>query len=61
MGRTKIAGVQPQTYETLQSDARKTIISQHEINDMGFVQSELFTHMCDPKHEIPVLWCRPCQ
>jgi hypothetical protein len=41
MGRTEIAGFQPQTYKTLQSDARKTTISQHEINDMRFVQGEL--------------------
>jgi hypothetical protein len=40
MGRTEIAGFQPQTYKTLQSDTRKTTISQHEINDMGFVQGE---------------------
>jgi hypothetical protein len=41
MGRTEIAGFQPQTYKTLQSDARKTTISQHKINDMGVVQGEL--------------------
>jgi hypothetical protein len=40
MGRTEIAGFQPQTHKTLQSDARKTTISQHEINDMGVVQGE---------------------
>jgi hypothetical protein len=41
MGRTEIAGFQPQTYKTLQSDATKTTISQHKINDMGVVQGEL--------------------
>ncbi len=41
MGRTEIAGFQPQTYKTLQSDARKTTNSQLKINDMGFVQGEL--------------------
>jgi hypothetical protein len=41
MARTEIAGFQPQTYKTLQPEARKTAISQHEINDMGFVQDEL--------------------
>jgi ABC-type branched-subunit amino acid transport system substrate-binding protein len=41
MGRTEIAGFQQKTYKTPQSDARKTAISQHEINHMGFVQGEL--------------------
>jgi hypothetical protein len=41
MGKTEIAGFQPQTYKTLQSEARKTAISQREINDMGIVQGEL--------------------
>ena len=41
MGRTEIAVFQPHTYKTLQSGARKTTISKHEINDMGCVQGEL--------------------
>jgi hypothetical protein len=41
MARTEIAGFQLQTYKTLQSEARKTAISQRKINDMGIVQGEL--------------------
>jgi hypothetical protein len=61
MGRTEIAGFQPQTYKTLQSDARKTTISQHKINDMGVVQGELsssiFDHMERHRRSEEVLRC----
>jgi hypothetical protein len=41
MARSEIARFQPEAYKTLQSEARKTAVSQHKINDMGFVQGEL--------------------
>jgi hypothetical protein len=41
MGGTKIAGFRPKSYKTLQSEARKTVPFQREINGMGIVQGEL--------------------
>jgi hypothetical protein len=40
MGGTEIAGFRPKSYKTLQSEARKTVPFQREINGMGIVQGE---------------------
>jgi hypothetical protein len=40
-GRTEIAGFSLELYESLQSEARKTHLIQHKINEMAVVQGEL--------------------
>jgi hypothetical protein len=50
-GKTKIAGLQPKLYKTLQKMASKTTSYTHEINGLRVVQGELCSR-------VPPMWTK---